>query len=134
MNGSFTDLDEQNNDRIRDLVKEYAEKHMPQGTVGQKIGSLYRMYMDTVARNRMGYEPIKPALAKVAAIKNRKQCERVMYELGAKGYGTMLFGFGLGQDAINSDQYIFGANQGGIGLDPEYYTQPNEQQKAVVAA
>lgn len=103
MNGSFTDLDEQNNDRIRDLVKEYAEKHMPQGTVGQKIGSLYRMYMDTVARNRMGYEPIKPALAKVAAIKNRKQCERVMYELGAKGYGTMLFGFGLGQDAINSD-------------------------------
>ena len=28
MNGSFTDLDEQNNDRIRDLVKEYAEKHM----------------------------------------------------------------------------------------------------------
>ena len=60
MNGSFTDLDEQNNDRIRDLVKEYAEKHMPQGTVGQKIGSLYRMYMDTVARNRMGYEPIKP--------------------------------------------------------------------------
>lgn len=134
MNGSFTDLDEQNNDRIRDLVKEYAEKHMPQGTVGQKIGSLYRMYMDTVARNRMGYEPIKPALAKVAAIKNRKQCERVMYELGAKGYGTMLFGFGLGQDAINSDQYIFYANQGGIGLDPEYYTQPNEQQKAVVAA
>jgi putative endopeptidase len=48
MNGAFTDLDEQNNDRIRDLVNEYAGKKMPQGTVGQKIGSLYRMYMDSV--------------------------------------------------------------------------------------
>lgn len=134
MNGSFTDLDEQNNDRIRDLVREYAEKHMPQGTVGQKIGSLYRMYMDSVARNKMGYAPIKPALDKVAAVKTRKDCERVMYELGAMGYNTMLFGFGLGQDAINSDQYIFGASQGGLGLDPEYYTQPNEQQKVVVEA
>ena len=106
MNGSFTDLDEQNNDRIRDLVKEYAEKHMPQGTVGQKIGSLYRMYMDTVARNRMGYEPIKPALAKVAAIKNRKQCERVMYELGAKGYGTMLFGWARTPSTLTSTSSV----------------------------
>ncbi len=134
MNGSFTDLDEQNNDRIRELVKEYAAKRLPQGTVGQKIGALYRMYMDSVSRNRMGFDPIKPALAKVAAINDRKQVQHVMYELAAKGYGTKPFGFGIGQDAINSDNYIFGVSQSGIGLDPEYYTHPNPQQQAVVAA
>ena len=134
MNGAFVDLDEQNKNRIRDLVKEYAEKRMPQGTVGQKIGALYRMYMDSVARNRMGFEPIRPVLAKVAGIKDRKQYVQVMYELDAKGYGTMMFSFGMGQDAVNSDQFIFGVGQGGIGLDPEYYTAPNEQQKAVVEA
>ena len=37
-------------------------------------------------------------------------------------------------DAMNSDRYIIGVSQGGIGLDPEYYTHPNEQQKAVLAA
>ena len=134
MNGSFIDLDEQNNDRIRELVKEYAAKRLPQGTVGQKIGALYRMYMDSVSRNRMGFDPIKPALAKVAAINDRKQVQHVMYELAAKGYGTKPFGFGIGQDAINSDNYIFGVSQSGIGLDPEYYTHPNPQQQAVVAA
>ena len=134
MNGAFTDLDEQNNDRIRDLVNEYAGKKMPQGTVGQKIGSLYRMYMDSVSRNRMSFTPIKPALAKVHAIKNRKQLIQTMFDLGANGYGGMMFYFGLGVDGENSDKYTFGANQGGIALKPEYYTHPNESQKAVVAA
>ncbi len=30
MNGAFIDLEEQNNDRIKELVKEYADKKMPQ--------------------------------------------------------------------------------------------------------
>ena len=134
MNGAFVDLEEQNNDRIRDLIKEYASKKMPQGTVGQKIGSLYRMYMDSTGRNQMGYNPIKPALAKVRAIKNRKQYMQTMYELAAHGYGGMMFSFGLGVDGENADKYTFGANQGGIALDPEYYTHPNESQQAAVAA
>ena len=134
MNGAFTDLEEQNNDRIKELVKEYADKKMPQGSAGQKIGSLYRMYMDSIGRNKMGYTPIKPVLKQIRAIKNRKDYIQKMYELGAKGYGSMMFGFYLEQDAINSDKYTFSASQGGIGLDPEYYTQPNEQQKAVAAA
>jgi putative endopeptidase len=134
MNGAFTDLSEQNNDRIRELVNEYSGKKLPQGTVGQKIGSLYRMYMDSVGRNRMGYTPMKAALVKIRAIKNRKECLQTMLELGAKGYASRMFSFGLGIDEENSDKYIFGASQGGIYLEPEYYTHPNESQKAVVAA
>ena len=133
-NGAFIDLDEQNNDRIRDLIKEYAGKKMPQGTVGQKIGSLYRMFMDSIGRNRLGYTPIKPTLLKVRAIKNRQQYLQTMFDLGANGYDTMMFYFSLGLDGESSDKYIFSANQGGIGLEPEYYTHPNESQKTVVAA
>lgn len=133
-NGSFTDLDEQNNNRIRDLIKEYASKKMPQGTVGQKIGSLYRLYMDSVGRNRMGMAPIKPALAKVRAIKDRKQLVRTMFELGAKGYGTAMFHFALDPDMENTDKYTFEVSQGGISLNPEYYTHPNETQKTVILA
>jgi putative endopeptidase len=133
-NGAFIDLNEQNNDRIRDLIKEYAGKKMPQGTVGQKIGSLYRMFMDSIGRNRLGYTPIKPTLLKVRAIKNRQQYLQTMFDLGANGYDTMMFYFSLGLDGESSDKYIFSANQGGIGLEPEYYTHPNESQKTVVAA
>jgi putative endopeptidase len=133
-NGAFVDLNEQNNDRIRDLIKEYATQKMPQGTIGQKIGGLYRLYMDSVSRNRLGYSPIKPTLLKVRAIKNRKQYLQTMVDLAANGYSTLMFSFGLGLDGENTDKYTFGANQGGISLAPEYYTHPNESQKAVIAA
>lgn len=59
--------------------------------MGQKIGALYRMYMDSVSRNRMGFDPIKPALAKVAAINDRKQVQHVMYEPGRQGLRNEAF-------------------------------------------
>ena len=134
MNGSFVDLEEQNNDRIRELVEGYANTPQKQGTLGQKIGSLYRMYMDTVRLDREGITPIKPILKRIAEIKNRKEYAKAMADLSAIGYNTTMYGFGLGTDAKNSDKYLVSIGQGGIGLDPEYYTQPNEQQKAVVVA
>lgn len=134
MNGSFVDLEEQNNDRIRELVEGYANTPQKQGTLGQKIGSLYRMYMDTVKLDREGITPIKPILKRIAEIKNRKEYAKAEADLSAIGYNTTMYGFGLGTDAKNSDKYLVSINQGGIGLDPEYYTQPNEQQKAVVVA
>lgn len=134
MNGSFVDLEEQNNDRIRELVEGYANTPQKQGTLGQKIGSLYRMYMDTARLDREGITPIKPILKRIAEIKNHKEYAKAMADLSAIGYNTTMYGFGLGTDAKNSDKYLVSINQGGIGLDPEYYTQPNEQQKAVVAA
>ncbi len=134
MNGAFVDLEEQNNDRIKELISEYSAKQMPQGTDGQKIGALYRMYMDSVKRNKLGYKPIKKTLARIRKVKDRKECIKLMFELGAKGYGTELFNFGLGINPNKAGEYMFAAYQGGIGLDPEYYTNPNEQQKAVVEA
>jgi len=134
MNGSFVDLEEQNNDRIRELVEGYANTPQKQGTLGQKIGSLYRMYMDTARLDREGITPIKPILKRIAEIKNRKEYAKAEADLSAIGYNTTMYGFGLGTDAKNSDKYLVSIGQGGLGLDPEYYTQPNEQQKAVVVA
>ena len=79
MNGAFVDLEEQNNQRINDLIMMYAgKKDLPQGSDGQKIGALYRLYMDSVGRNKMGYEPILPYLKQVRAIKTREAAERMM--------------------------------------------------------
>lgn len=134
MNGAFVDLAEQNNDRIRKVVESYAGTPQKQGTVGQKIADLYNLYMDTARLNREGYNPIKPILREIASIKNRKQYAKAMADLGVKGYGTMMFEFGMEFDSKNSNRYLVSIKQGGIGLDPEYFTHPNEQQKAVIKA
>ena len=133
MNGAFVDLEELNNKRIREMVEDYAKKPQKKGTVAQKIASIYNLYMDSTRRNREGYNPIKPVLAKVRAAKTRKELIKLMYDLDEKGYNTFPVGFGMTTDAMNSSRYIIGVSQSGLGLDPEYYTQPNEQQKTVVA-
>ena len=58
MNGAFVDLEELNNKRIREMVEDYAKKPQRQGTVAQKIASIYNLYMDSTRRNREGYTPI----------------------------------------------------------------------------
>ena len=97
-NGAFTDLYELNNERINKLILAYAEKKdLPQGSDGQKIGALYRLYMDSVSRNRMGYEPIMPYLRQVREVQTRDEALRLMYELDAKGFNAAPFGLSLGE-------------------------------------
>ena len=134
-NGAFTDLSELNNDRINKLIMMYAEKRdLPQGSDGQKIGALYRLYMDSVGRNKMGYEPILPYLKQVRELKTREELLKLMYAFDAKGFNTAPFGLSLSLNPFNSSEYMMGAGHGGASLPKEYYDQPNEQQQATVAA
>ena len=84
-NGAFTDLYEQSQKRIQDIILDFASKPQKQGTLGQKIGSLYNLLMDSVRLNREGWRPIKPTLDKIAAIKNRKE-----YQLVGTGFAILL--------------------------------------------
>ena len=135
MNGGFVDLRELNKERINELITKYAsEKQLPQGSDGQKIGAFYRLYMDSVSRNNLGYQPILPYLKQIRALKTREDLLKLMYELDYKGFGTAPFGFSLSLNPFNSSEWIMFAEHGGATLDHEYYDQPNEQQQAVVAA
>ena len=89
LNGAFVDLEELNKKRIREMVEDYAKKPQKQGTVAQKIASIYNLYMDSTRRNRDGYAPIKPVLAKIRAAKNRKELIKLMYDLDAKPTGKV---------------------------------------------
>lgn len=134
-NGAFTNLAELNNDRINALIMKYAsEKDLPQGSDGQKIGSLYRLYMDSVSRNIMGYQPIMPYINKVREIKSREQLLKVMYELDAKGFNTAPFGLTLSLNPYKSSELMIGVGYGGASLPHEYYADPNAQEQVVVDA
>ena len=134
-NGAFVDLAELNKQRINTLIMKYAnEMNLPQGSDGQKIGALYRLYMDSIGRNKLGYEPILPYLKQVRNIKTREEALQLMCDFDAKGFNTAPFGLSLGLNAFNSSEYLIDAGHGGASLPQEYYAEPNEQQKAVVEA
>ena len=134
-NGAFTDLEELNKERINKLIMKYADqKNLPQGSDGQKIGALYRLYMDSVGRNKMGYEPILPYLKQVRALKNREELLKLMFELDGKGFNTAPFGINLSLNPFKSSEFMMGVGHGGASLAQEYYAEPNESQKKVVEA
>lgn len=124
----FTDLYEQNQKRIQGLILEYATHPQPKGTLGQKLGSLYNLMMDSVRLNREGYAPLKPTLARIAAIKNVREYQIVTSQLDRRGDNTMMFGIGVGADMRNASMNIVSIEQGGIGLGTrDYYLNDDAQ-------
>ena len=115
-NGAFVDLFEENQKRIQELILEYASKPQQQGTLGQKLGSLYNMMMDSVRLNREGWAPLKPTLARIAAIKNNKEYQVVTAQLDRHGENTMMYGIGVGADMRNASMNIVSIGQGGLGM------------------
>lgn len=127
-NGAFTDLYEQNQKRIQGLILEYATHPQPKGTLGQKLGSLYNLMMDSVRLNREGYAPLKPTLARIAGIKNVREYQIVTSQLDRRGDNTMMFGIGVGADMRNASMNIVSIEQGGIGLGTrDYYLNDDAQ-------
>ena len=134
-NGSFIDLDELNQKRIRGLIEEYSSTPQPQGTLGQKIGSLYNLAMDSVRRNREGVAPMRPVLDEIASITSRQQYQLVAAQLDRQGVGVMMFGVGVGADMRDAANNIVSVGQGGLGLgNRDYYTKDDDQSKKVLAA
>lgn len=134
-NGAFTDLYEQSQKRIQDIILDFASKPQKQGTLGQKIGSLYNLLMDSVRLNREGWRPIKPTLDKIAAIKNRKEYQLVCAQLDRNGESTMMFGIGAGADQKDSEWNLVAVGQGGLGLgERDYYLSDDAQNKRVLEA
>lgn len=128
MNGAFVDLEEQNQKRIQELINEFATKPQQKGSLGQKIGSIYNLMMDSVRLNREGAAPLKPYLAKVAAIKNIHEYQYVASSLDFEGIGTLMFDMGVGADQRNASMNIVGIGQGGLGLgERDYYLNDDEQ-------
>lgn len=127
-NGSFTDLSEACQKQIQELILQAAEKETTKGTLGQKIGSLYKLMMDSVRLNREGWAPIKPTLDKIAAIKDRREYQLVTAQLDRMGEGTMMFGIGVGADMRNASMNLVSIGQGGIGLGTrDYYLNDDPQ-------
>ena len=131
-NGAFTDLFEQNQKRIQDIILEYASKPQQKGSLGQKIGSLYNLRMDSVRLNKEGWAPIKPTLDRIAAIKDRREYQLVTAQLDFRGEGTMMYGIGVGADLRDAANNLVEVGQSGLGLGVrDYYVNDDEQTKKI---
>ena len=124
--GTFDKLAEDNREQLRTLIADIAAQENTAGTVAQKIGDLYNMAMDSVARNERGMEPIRPVMERIAALKNNKVVMPLVAELSRKGMGSFFHVY-IDADIMDSKQNLVQIYQGGISLgEKEYYLDTDE--------
>ena len=128
--GSFDEL-RQNTDRdVLAILKEAtANPKYKSGTDQGKAISLFKTIMDTVSRNKQGIVPIKTKLAKIDAIGNIKDLQKILAEEEAYG-GIGFFGFGVSADEKNSNRNIVELVPKRLGLpDRDYYVSDEKDSK-----
>jgi putative endopeptidase len=98
----------------------------------QKIGDLYKSFMDTAAITARGIMPIQKDLAAVDAITDLKSFIKTMAELELRGLGG-IFGAAIYADSMNSSMNIFHIGQGGLSLPDEAYYREEQYQEIRIA-
>ena len=131
--GSFNILHQENTDKLIGLLNEVSKTSgLPKGSLRQRVGDLYFSGIDSLAIEKLGYNPIKPDLARITKIADINGVISEMVYEHANGEGSPLFGFGVGQDSKHPTKNIVQFNQGGTSLpDRDYYLKDDARTKKI---
>jgi endothelin-converting enzyme/putative endopeptidase len=134
--GAMSALAEDTNQRIVKLIEGITQDKKATGEA-RKVGDFYASYMDEGAIEERGLAPLKPALAKIAAIRDRKDLVRVLGEslradvdpLNNTDFATEnIFGIWISPGLHEPDRNRPYLLQGGLGMpDRAYYLDNSER-------
>lgn len=127
--GGFTILREESQENVKAIIEESATGDFAKGTDEQKVGDLYKSFMDMETRNAKGAEPLQPELERINALADYDELAVYFAAAIKRGLDAP---FTITQDADLKDpkHYAYYAFQSGLGLpDREYYF--NEDDKSI---
>ena len=133
--GSFDVVAEENQKRIREIIEGLAAQPQEKGSLGQKIGDLYALRMDSVRQNKDGVTPVMADLKRVAAVKTTAELIALINQMNTEGvaFGE-LWGSYVGADMMESTQNLLELSQGGYSLERDYYVKDDEAHKKILEA
>src|SRR5260221_9396585 len=131
--GSFVTLDDDNLKNLHKILDEVSAKDNNAGGKEQKVGDLFKSGMDTMAIEKIGYEPIKPLLAKITAVKDYKELVNLAAD-GFKNGDGFLLGFYVSPNDRISSKNISHFDQTSITLpEKDYYFKTDSASKKIRA-
>jgi putative endopeptidase len=115
----------------REICESSARARAARGTSAQKVGDFWAAGMDSARIDRLGAAPLKPYLARIAAIRTRPALLDAVALFQVRGLGP-LYGMYVGQDERNSEKYMLHLQQGGLRLpDRDYYLSPDSANRKI---
>ena len=130
--GSFYTLYTETLEKQKTLLLDISKitDHKP-GSDAQKVADFYASGMDTVAIDKMGFEPIAARIKSIYATKNYKELMNFLAEERPKGFGDLVAS-GVTPDDKNSKQNILIMVQSGLSLPEKgYYTGKDESSRNI---
>jgi predicted metalloendopeptidase len=119
--GSFDELRENAEKQVLAIVQQLAAEQHAKGSDEQKIADLYRSFLDEQLAEVLGLNPLRGELAAIDNLKTHADLTALWGDWQRYRVGTPVAVY-VGQDQKQSDQYITGASQSGLGLpDRDYY-------------
>lgn len=131
--GSFDELRENAEKQVLEIVQQLAATTHTKGSDAQKIADLYLSFLDQPRIEAAGLTPLANDIARISQVNTHADLAVLWGELQRYRYGTPVSVY-VGQDQMQSDQYITGASQSGLGLpDRDYYLKTDERSQALLA-
>jgi len=122
---------EQSVENVKVIIEESADGDFAKGTDEQKVGDLYKSYMDMNTRNELGATPLQAEFAKIQALEDQQELAAYFAEVNKFGVNVP---FQLAQYADFKDPttYMMYTWQAGLGLpDREYYFTEDERSENI---
>lgn len=124
--GGFAILADEAQEDVKAIIELSANGEFAKGTDEQKVGDLYKSYLDMNTRNARGVGPLKPELERIAALTDHEELAVYFATAGRRGYPVPV-NIGQVADFKNPNYYMIYAWQSGLGLpDREYYFMEDE--------
>jgi len=131
--GVFDILRDESEDAVKVIIEESATGDFAKGSDEQKVGDLYKSFLDWDTRDARGIEPLQPELDRIAAISSYDDLA-VYFAEAAKRSLDAPFGVGQLPDPKDPQRYAIGAGQSGLGLpDREYYLTDDAKSEEIRA-
>lgn len=127
---TFDVLNDENLERLKDIVESSMKTNSPKGSNAQKIGDYYALAMDTLRRDQEGIQPIQPIIDRIKSMRFDAKDSSFASDLAYihLHLGNPFFGFGAAPDSKNSTMNIALLGQDGIGLpNRDYYFDASEK-------
>jgi predicted metalloendopeptidase len=117
-------------DEIEQQVKTMVERVTAKADtpIARKIGDAYAAWMDEAGIQQRGLEPLKPYLARIDSVQDKKQLVELMAQ---PGYAAPI-GIGIGTDQDDPTRYTVATGQARLGLPTrDYYLLKGEKYDSI---
>jgi putative endopeptidase len=108
---------------VRKILDDMAANPSAFGATGKQVGDYYASWMDTAGIEARGTAPLKPYLARIAAVNDLTGLQTLF---ATEGYAAPV-GIGIIPNLADPTHYTAAAGQGGLGMPRDYYLLEGEK-------